>query len=187
MSRPAGPPEQPTWDTSFLFQGRDVATLFSEDTALAIEYYPYKTSESGNPTEDALPHPRVWLGAGPGLPCPQPAALAPSSAWDAPGTLIPVGYSVLPLTSRVFRELAARSGEMRVDGLAVQVSRGLRGDAGQGGTVMVPIGDGTYSCWHGGRAIHIWMGSLWQSSRASHGKPESLLRTADPDAWMASG
>uniref|UniRef100_A0A663DYB0 Coiled-coil domain containing 33 n=1 Tax=Aquila chrysaetos chrysaetos TaxID=223781 RepID=A0A663DYB0_AQUCH len=68
MSRPAGPPEQPTWDTSFLFQGRDVATLFSEDTALAIEYYPYKTS--------------------PGLPCPQPA-------------------------------LAARSGEMRVDGLTV--------------------------------------------------------------------
>ncbi|XP_040979296.1 coiled-coil domain-containing protein 33 [Aquila chrysaetos chrysaetos] len=84
MSRPAGPPEQPTWDTSFLFQGRDVATLFSEDTALAIEYYPYKTM------------------------------------WDAPGTLIPMGYSVLPLTSRVFRELAARSGEMRVDGLAVQ-------------------------------------------------------------------
>ncbi|XP_010570545.1 PREDICTED: coiled-coil domain-containing protein 33 [Haliaeetus leucocephalus] len=84
MSRPAGPPEQPTWDTSFLFQGRDVATLFSEDTALVIEYYPYKTM------------------------------------WDVPGTLIPVGYSVLPLTSRVFRELAARSGEMRVDGLAVQ-------------------------------------------------------------------
>uniref|UniRef100_A0A8C0AQI8 C2 domain-containing protein n=1 Tax=Buteo japonicus TaxID=224669 RepID=A0A8C0AQI8_9AVES len=88
MSQPAGPPEQPTWDTSFLFQGRDVATLFSEDTALAIEYYPYKTS-----------------------------------------TLIPVGYSVLPLTSRVFRELVARSGEMRVDGLAVQVSRGLREQA----------------------------------------------------------
>ncbi|XP_069653918.1 coiled-coil domain-containing protein 33 isoform X2 [Haliaeetus albicilla] len=84
MSRPAGPPEQPTWDTSFLFQGRDVATLFSEDTALVIEYYPYKTM------------------------------------WDVPGTLIPVGYSVLPLTSRVFRELAARSGEMRVDGLAMQ-------------------------------------------------------------------
>ncbi|XP_040456158.1 coiled-coil domain-containing protein 33 [Falco naumanni] len=84
MSRPAGPPEQPTWDTSFLFQGRDVATIFSEDTALAIEYYPYKTM------------------------------------WDAPGTLVPVGYSVLPLTSHVFRELAAQSGGMRVDGLAVQ-------------------------------------------------------------------
>uniref|UniRef100_A0A8C8AV98 Coiled-coil domain containing 33 n=1 Tax=Otus sunia TaxID=257818 RepID=A0A8C8AV98_9STRI len=50
----AGPPEQPTWDTSFLFQGQDVATIFSEDTALAIEYYPYKAS--------------------PGLPCPQPAS-----------------------------------------------------------------------------------------------------------------
>ncbi|XP_075287410.1 coiled-coil domain-containing protein 33 [Opisthocomus hoazin] len=84
MSRPAGPPEQPMWDTSFLFQGRDVATIFSEDTALAIEYYPYK------------------------------------AVWDAPGTLLPLGYSVLPLTSRVFRELAARSGGMRVDGLAVQ-------------------------------------------------------------------
>ncbi|XP_019327498.1 PREDICTED: coiled-coil domain-containing protein 33 [Aptenodytes forsteri] len=84
MSRPAGPPEQPTWDTSFLFQGRDVATIFSEDTALAIEYYPHK------------------------------------AMWDAPGTLVPVGYSVLPLTNRVFRELTAQSGGMRVDSLAVQ-------------------------------------------------------------------
>ncbi|KAM6388110.1 LOW QUALITY PROTEIN: coiled-coil domain-containing protein 33 [Pluvialis apricaria] len=84
ISRPAGPPEQPTWDTSFLFQGRDVATIFSEDTALVIEYYPHKTM------------------------------------WDAPGTLVPVGYSVLPLTSSVFRELAARSGGMRVDGLTLQ-------------------------------------------------------------------
>ncbi|NWH42638.1 CCD33 protein, partial [Fregata magnificens] len=84
VSQPAGPAEQPTWDTSFLFQGRDVATIFSEDTALAIEYYPYK------------------------------------AMWDAPGTLVPMGYSVLPLTSRVFRELAAQSGGMRVHGLAVQ-------------------------------------------------------------------
>ncbi|KAM6301762.1 coiled-coil domain-containing protein 33 [Podargus strigoides] len=84
MSRPAGPPEQPTWDTSFLFQGQDVATIFSADTALVIEYYPYK------------------------------------ALWDAPGTLIPMGYSVLPLTSRVFRELAAQSGGIRVDGLTVQ-------------------------------------------------------------------
>ncbi|NXQ91854.1 CCD33 protein, partial [Nyctibius grandis] len=84
MSRPAGPPEQPTWDTSFLFQGQDVATIFSEDTALVIEYYPSE------------------------------------AMWDAPGTLVPVGYSVLPLTSRVFRELAAQSGGLRVDGLAVQ-------------------------------------------------------------------
>ncbi|KAM6257514.1 coiled-coil domain-containing protein 33 [Porphyrio hochstetteri] len=84
ISRPARTPEQPTWDTSFLFQGRDVATIFSEDTALAIEYYPYR------------------------------------AMWDSPGTLIPVGYSVLPLTSRVFRELAKQSNGMRVDGLPVQ-------------------------------------------------------------------
>ncbi|XP_065498180.1 coiled-coil domain-containing protein 33 [Caloenas nicobarica] len=84
MSRPARPAEQLTWDTSFLFQGQDGATIFSEDTALAIEYYPYK------------------------------------AIWDAPGTLAPVGYSVLPLTSRVFRELAVHSGGMRLDGLTVQ-------------------------------------------------------------------
>ncbi|XP_061206000.1 coiled-coil domain-containing protein 33 [Neopsephotus bourkii] len=84
MSRAAGPPEQPTWNSSFLFQGRDVATIFSEDTALAIEYYPYK------------------------------------AMWDAPGTLAPIGYSVLPLTSRVFRELVAQNGGMCVDGLAMQ-------------------------------------------------------------------
>ncbi|XP_035755394.1 coiled-coil domain-containing protein 33 [Egretta garzetta] len=84
MSRPAGPPEQPTWDTSFLFQGRDVATIFSEDAALVIEYYPYK------------------------------------AMWDPPETLIPVGYSVLPLTSHVFRELTAQSGGMHVDGLVIQ-------------------------------------------------------------------
>lgn len=57
MSRPAGPPEQPTWDTSFLFQGRDVTTIFSEDTALLIEYYPHKTGESEDPIEDAHPPP----------------------------------------------------------------------------------------------------------------------------------
>ncbi|XP_030901811.2 coiled-coil domain-containing protein 33 [Melopsittacus undulatus] len=84
MSQAAGPPEQPTWNSSFLFQGQEVATIFSEDTALAIEYYPYK------------------------------------AMWDAPGILVPIGYSVLPLTSCVFRELAARNGGMRVDGLAMQ-------------------------------------------------------------------
>ncbi|XP_071424927.1 coiled-coil domain-containing protein 33 [Pithys albifrons albifrons] len=84
ISRPAGPQEQPSWNASFLFQGQDVATIFSEDAALAIEFYPHK------------------------------------AVWDASGTLIPVGYSVLPLTSRVFQELAARSGGMRVDGLAVE-------------------------------------------------------------------
>ncbi|KAJ7422453.1 hypothetical protein WISP_37774 [Willisornis vidua] len=84
ISRPAGPQEQPSWNASFLFQGRDVATIFSEDAALAIEFYPHK------------------------------------AVWDVSGTLIPVGYSVLPLTSRVFQELAAWSSGMRVDGLAVE-------------------------------------------------------------------
>lgn len=76
--------------------------------------------------------------------CPQTVALTPSPVWDTPGTLVPVGYSVLPLTSRVFRELTAQSGGMHVDGLVIQVSWGLQGGAGQGGMVMVPIGDGTY-------------------------------------------
>ncbi|KAM9375087.1 coiled-coil domain-containing protein 33 [Phaethornis superciliosus] len=84
ISQPAGPPEQPNWNTSFLFQGQDLATIFSEDTALLIEYYPDK------------------------------------ALWDAPGSLIPTGYSVLPLTSRIYRELATRSGGIRVDDLAVQ-------------------------------------------------------------------
>ncbi|XP_027745729.1 coiled-coil domain-containing protein 33 [Empidonax traillii] len=88
ISRPAGPQEQPSWNASFLFQGRDAATIFSEDTALTIEFYPYK------------------------------------AVWDAPGTLIPVGYSVLPLTSRVFQELAASSSGMHVEGLAVEVRKG---------------------------------------------------------------
>ncbi|XP_067161904.1 coiled-coil domain-containing protein 33 [Apteryx mantelli] len=42
MTSPAGPAEKLTWNTSFLFQGRDGATIFSEDAALAIEYYPHK-------------------------------------------------------------------------------------------------------------------------------------------------
>ncbi|XP_062440031.1 coiled-coil domain-containing protein 33 [Rhea pennata] len=42
MTSPAGPPEKPTWNTTFLFQGRDGATIFSEDAALVIEYYPFK-------------------------------------------------------------------------------------------------------------------------------------------------
>nr|XP_060611936.1 coiled-coil domain-containing protein 33 [Anolis sagrei ordinatus] len=39
LSKPSGSPEQPTWDSSFLFQGRDGATAFSDDTALVIEYF----------------------------------------------------------------------------------------------------------------------------------------------------
>lgn len=44
VSSLGGPPEQPMWNTSFLFQGRDGATAFSDDTALLIEYY--KSSKS---------------------------------------------------------------------------------------------------------------------------------------------
>lgn len=46
VSHPSNPTEKPSWNTSFLFQGRDGATIFSDDTALVIEYYPHKPSES---------------------------------------------------------------------------------------------------------------------------------------------
>lgn len=45
LSKPAGPPELPLWNQSFLFQGRDGATNFSEDTALVLEYYSSASSE----------------------------------------------------------------------------------------------------------------------------------------------
>uniref|UniRef100_A0A8C8RJT5 Coiled-coil domain containing 33 n=1 Tax=Pelusios castaneus TaxID=367368 RepID=A0A8C8RJT5_9SAUR len=78
VTHSGGPPEKPTWNSSFLFQGRDGATLFSDDTALVIEYYPYQASEffSSGFTEN-MPK--------------------------------PLGYSVLPLTSRVYRSLVAES------------------------------------------------------------------------------
>ncbi|XP_053573303.1 coiled-coil domain-containing protein 33 [Bombina bombina] len=40
ISPPGLPPLQPVWNTSFLFQGRDGVTLFSEGAALVLEYYP---------------------------------------------------------------------------------------------------------------------------------------------------
>ncbi|XP_075391676.1 coiled-coil domain-containing protein 33 [Tenrec ecaudatus] len=40
LSNPGGPPEQPLWNQSILFQGCDGATSFSEDTALVLQYYP---------------------------------------------------------------------------------------------------------------------------------------------------
>ncbi|XP_053451537.1 coiled-coil domain-containing protein 33-like [Nycticebus coucang] len=46
LSKPGGPPEQPQWNQSFLFQGRDGATNFSENTALVLEYY--STSMKGS-------------------------------------------------------------------------------------------------------------------------------------------
>ncbi|KAL6081864.1 hypothetical protein STEG23_033327, partial [Scotinomys teguina] len=49
LSKPGGPPEQPLWNQSFLFQGRDGATSFSEDTALVLEYYPSASMKSSEP------------------------------------------------------------------------------------------------------------------------------------------
>ncbi|XP_039193493.1 coiled-coil domain-containing protein 33 isoform X3 [Crotalus tigris] len=86
VSSLGGPPEQPMWNTSFLFQGRDGATAFSDDTALLIEYYKSTPGE------------------------------------DLEGTSPFLGYSVLPLTNRVYRKLAAdssRSG-IRVENLLIQ-------------------------------------------------------------------
>uniref|UniRef100_A0A8C5WN83 Coiled-coil domain containing 33 n=1 Tax=Laticauda laticaudata TaxID=8630 RepID=A0A8C5WN83_LATLA len=86
VSSLGGPPEQPMWNTSFLFQGRDGATAFSDDTALLIEYYKSTPGE------------------------------------DLEGTSKFLGYSVLPLTNRVYRKLAAdssRSG-IRVENLPIQ-------------------------------------------------------------------
>ncbi|XP_040198950.1 coiled-coil domain-containing protein 33 [Rana temporaria] len=45
ISSPGLPPSQPIWNSSYLFQGRDGVTLFSEGAALVLEYYPV-TSES---------------------------------------------------------------------------------------------------------------------------------------------
>ncbi|XP_055518762.1 coiled-coil domain-containing protein 33-like [Leucoraja erinacea] len=39
VSPAALPPEQPVWDHSFLFQGRDSATIFTAGAALILEYY----------------------------------------------------------------------------------------------------------------------------------------------------
>lgn len=67
------------------------------------------------------------FGRGQVLGCCIPDFLPLSPVWDAPATLVPVGYSVLPLTGSVFRELVARSSGMRVDGLTVQVSQRAAG------------------------------------------------------------
>ncbi|XP_008069223.1 coiled-coil domain-containing protein 33 [Carlito syrichta] len=49
LSKPGGPPEQPLWNQSFLFQGRDGATNFSKDTALVLEYYPSTSMRGSQP------------------------------------------------------------------------------------------------------------------------------------------
>nr|KAF6499343.1 coiled-coil domain containing 33 [Molossus molossus] len=47
LSKPGGPPELPLWNQSFLFQGRDGATSFSEDAALVLEYYSSASMKGG--------------------------------------------------------------------------------------------------------------------------------------------
>ncbi|XP_037689374.1 coiled-coil domain-containing protein 33 [Choloepus didactylus] len=49
LSKPGGPPELPLWNQSFLFQGRDGATNFSEDTALVLEFYPSTSMQGSEP------------------------------------------------------------------------------------------------------------------------------------------
>ncbi|XP_037601447.1 coiled-coil domain-containing protein 33-like [Cebus imitator] len=83
LSRPGGPPEQPLWNQSFLFQGRDGATSFSEDTALVLEYYPSASMKGSQP----------WTLAQ------------------------PLGISVLPLRSCLYRKMLTGKG---MDGLRVE-------------------------------------------------------------------
>ncbi|XP_023568356.1 coiled-coil domain-containing protein 33 isoform X2 [Octodon degus] len=49
LSKPGGPPDLPVWNQSFLFQGRDGATNFSDDTALVLEYYPSSSAHGNTP------------------------------------------------------------------------------------------------------------------------------------------
>ncbi|XP_069898809.1 coiled-coil domain-containing protein 33 isoform X6 [Dipodomys merriami] len=49
LSRPGSSLEQPEWNQSFLFQGRDGATSFSEDKALVLEFYSAISTKSGEP------------------------------------------------------------------------------------------------------------------------------------------
>nr|XP_054095398.1 coiled-coil domain-containing protein 33 isoform X2 [Callithrix jacchus] len=83
LSKPGGPPEQPLWNQSFLFQGQDGATNFSEDTALVLEYYPSASMKGSQP----------WTLAQ------------------------PLGISVLPLRSRLYRKMLTGKG---LNGLRVE-------------------------------------------------------------------
>ncbi|XP_073733459.1 coiled-coil domain-containing protein 33 isoform X2 [Callorhinus ursinus] len=83
LSKPGGPPELPLWNQSFLFQGRDGATNFSEDTALVLEYY-------------------------------SSASMKGSEPWTLSK---PLGVSVLPLKSRLYRKMLAGKG---LNGLRVE-------------------------------------------------------------------
>ncbi|XP_034850057.1 coiled-coil domain-containing protein 33 [Mirounga leonina] len=83
LSKPGGPPELPLWNQSFLFQGRDGATSFSEDTALVLEYH-------------------------------SSASMKGSEPWTLSK---PLGVSVLPLKSRLYRKMLAGKG---LNGLRVE-------------------------------------------------------------------
>uniref|UniRef100_A0A8C5KFZ3 Coiled-coil domain containing 33 n=1 Tax=Jaculus jaculus TaxID=51337 RepID=A0A8C5KFZ3_JACJA len=102
LSKPGGPPEQPLWNQSFLFQGRDGATSFSEDTALVLEYYP-SASMKGN----------------------EPWTLSQ-----------PLGISVLPLKTHLYRKLLAEKGlnGLRVEQLPI-TNTNLRTISGEAPTV----------------------------------------------------
>ncbi|KAM6202437.1 LOW QUALITY PROTEIN: coiled-coil domain-containing protein 33 [Rhynchocyon petersi] len=76
LTKPGGPPELPVWNQSFLFQGCDGATNFSEDTALVLEYYTSSSMKGSEP----------WTFSQ------------------------PLGFSVLPLKSRLYRRMLVGKG-----------------------------------------------------------------------------
>nr|XP_045016516.1 coiled-coil domain-containing protein 33 [Jaculus jaculus] len=102
LSKPGGPPEQPLWNQSFLFQGRDGATSFSEDTALVLEYYPSASTKGNEP-------------------------------WTLSQ---PLGISVLPLKTHLYRKLLAEKGlnGLRVEQLPI-TNTNLRTISGEAPTV----------------------------------------------------
>ncbi|KAM9586410.1 LOW QUALITY PROTEIN: coiled-coil domain-containing protein 33 [Trichechus inunguis] len=87
LTKPGGPPEQPVWNQSFLFQGCGGATNFSEDTALVLEYYSSSSMKGSKP----------WTFSQ------------------------PLGISVLPLRSRLYRKMLAGKGlsALRVERLPI--------------------------------------------------------------------
>nr|XP_028599662.1 coiled-coil domain-containing protein 33 isoform X2 [Podarcis muralis] len=104
VSPAAGPPEQPMWNMSYLFQGRDGATAFSDDTALVIEYF--KKDPDGD------------------------LEIPPKS----------LGFSVLPLSNRVYRKLVADSSRngVCVENLPIQDTN-LRTRSGEVPTVQLGV------------------------------------------------
>ncbi|XP_054858282.1 coiled-coil domain-containing protein 33 [Eublepharis macularius] len=102
VSIASGPPEKPVWNTSYLFQGRDGATAFSDDTALVIEYFKSKPEMEGKPK--------------------------------------PLGFSVLPLTNRVYRRLLSERSKngVQVRNLPIQ-NTALRTTSGEAPTVQLGL------------------------------------------------